>query len=251
MSMDKGYVAAACCIESGMLCGKVKDRLLLKGIPYYIFCKTIDAFGNPSNQKKIISRDTTIPTKACVAVPMTTEGSSLEVYASYDPDGNDHFFSIQSLSTHSLFTRSTCSPGTIEVDVDANGLINVQLISSSEPSKSIPTTPRQQPDKSEIQTQNRNIESTKRRPPKWLRPEKHCPKLAHKINLFLLVLSSVVTVVSVIESSKIAQLPWRNQCTESTINRINCPSSKPNMAAAIMAMFWLYNVASYKNEEQN
>ena len=173
------------------------------------------------------------------------------MYASHDPDGNDHFFSIQSLSTHSLFTRSTCSPGTIEVDVDANGLINVQLISSSEPSKSIPTTPSQQPEKSDIQTQNRNIETTKRRPPKWLRPANHDPKLAHKINLFLLILSSIVVVVSVIESSKIAQLPWRNQCTEATINRINCPSNKPNMAAAIMAMFWLYNAASYKNEKKN
>ena len=251
MSMDKGYVAAACCIESGILAGKIKDRLLLKGIQYYIFCKALDAFGNPSNQKKIIHRDATIPVKSSISIPKISEGSSLEVYASHDPDGNDHFFSIQSLSTHSLFTRSTCSPGIIEVDVDANGLINVQLMSSSEPSKSIPTTPSQQPEKSDIQTQNRNIETTKRRPPKWLRPAKHDPKLAHKINLFLLVFSSVVTVASVMESSKIAQLPWRKQCTEATINRSNCPEDKPNMAAAIVAMFCLYNVASYKNEEKN
>ena len=249
MSMDKGYVAAACCIESGMLCGKVKDRLLLEGIPYHVFCKTIDAFGNPSNQKKIISRDTTIPTKACVAIPKTTEGSSLEVYASHDPDGNDHFFSIQSLSTHSLFTRSTCSPGTIEVDIDTNGYITAQLISSPTQNESIPTAPNQQPERSETQTHNQNAKTTKRRLPKWLRPTKYNPKLAHKLNSFFLAIFSMITVISVMESSKIAQLPWRKQCTEATINRNNCPLEKPDIASAIMSMLLLCAVASYKNKE--
>ena len=249
MTMDKGYVAAACCIESGLLGGKVKDRLLLKGIPYYIFCKTIDAFGNPSNQKKIINRDTTIPTKACVAIPKTTEGSPLEVYASHDPDGNDHFFSIQSLSTHSLFTSSTCSPGTIEVDVDANGFVDAQLTASPIPNESISTAPNHQLEKSEIQTQNRNIKRTKKCLPEWLRPAKYNPKLANKFSLFCLAFFSIITISSVIESSKIAELPWRNQCTEATINRSNCPSKRPNIAAAIMTMISLFAAASYKNEE--
>ena len=249
MSMDKGYVAAACCIESGMLCGKVKDRLLLKGIPYYIFCKTIDAFGNPSNQKKIISRDTTIPTKACVAVPKTTEGSSLEVYASHDPNGYDHFFTIQSLSTHSLFTRSTYSPGTIDVDIDANGYINAQLISPPTPNTSTPATPNQRLEKSDIQAHNQNTEITQKRLPKWLRPAKYNPILAQKFSLFSLAFFSILTISSVMESSEIAQLPWRNQCTEATANRSNCPSDKPNIAAAIMAMLNLFAVGSYKNEK--
>lgn len=249
MSMDKGYVAAACCIESGLLGGKVQNRLLLKGIPYYIFCKTIDAFGNPSNQKKIISRDTTIPTKACVAIPRTTKGSSLEVYASHGPDGNDHFFSIQSLSTHSLFTRSTCSPGTIEVDVDANGLVNAQLISSSDPSKSIPITTSQKPEKSDVQAQNQNTETTKKRLPEWLRPAKYNPKLAYKFNLVLLTFFSIITITSVVESTKIAQLPWRKQCTDATINRSNCPSEKPDITSAIMAMLLLLAVSSHNPDE--
>ena len=247
--MDKGSVAAACCIQAGIFAGKVKDILMLRGLHYHLFCREIDVDGRPSNPTKIISQDTTIPTKACVSSPKISEGSSLEVYASHDPDGNDHFFSIQFLSTQQLFHQSTYSPGTIEVDIDSLGFVDAQLTTSPTPNESTPTAPSQKPEKSDVKAQNQNTETTKKHLPEWLRPAKYNPKLNYKLNLVSLAFFSIITIASVVESTKIAQLPWRKQCTDATINRSNCPSEKPNTASAIMAMLLLLAVSSHNPDE--
>lgn len=126
--MDKGSIAAACCISAGILTGKVRDILHLESFSYNIFGREIgDNF--ISKPVKLIEKDTPIPLKTIVALPELMPDSSIELYTAHDHEGEYQFWKIDTLKARDLsFPLEKNMQASIEIDINSNNDIKSSIV---------------------------------------------------------------------------------------------------------------------------